>query len=984
MPLSLPGVLGRIFSSATALFQSSQVAGESFPSNVQFGNGNLYISDGSEDLTNPALVYNLPTLYVRTRLGKLGFVLRGESGTTIRNVFELQDYLGNTIFAIQNAGGIYHNDNFKITYGILGPNGLFADIYGHLQLGSNSAIRCSLGPPGNIMRFDDATGELFQRQRNAQQGSWTATNAAWSGHSFYGTDPAGLQFVRTWTAAAAGNIVATTGTGLSGYPVTPGVFYAAMLLTRAATAARSKTLGLLFYDKTGTVIGSATAGTARTDTTTGWTRLDVQAVAPSNAAYCALQQTITGAAGAGEAHYDTCAGIWANLVTSQVTAWNAPFVFRTDTYPPAASAVSACTGNGVSPIVLTIPAGHQFHAGDLVTVSGVGGNTAANQAGVALTAVTATTVTIAGTGNGAYTTGGAVQLNFSVTGAGDGASVGDVFIRADGPSNVVQRFWTCAVAGAPWQQLWVSDPRITANPARLNWYGGSYLQQGVPSDPDYVLPSVSMGMLHNDPPDSVNRGVVSVPPAWNLLSDTSSAQLAGGHAMFTQSVRKKTTGAPYVSKDGMFCFMYGLWDLAAVTSGQGSGVMTQLNATSTGAIVQTLRDMITHARAASILPYTNAAFTLSGGANSGTVAYAYSGGAAGAGGTFRNYTATSGTFTFTIPADFAGTAVSISLLGAVGAFGGVVTWTGTLFTTGGIPNPGTTNTTNLTPASSGSRGRVCTRFKGLSSANAGQTIIGTITSLDSGGTGSVGLDCAYIEGPYPNMVAVLGMPRLPAAAGYSALAGTGSYWNGNSGSTGDGDVTQLNTALQALVAEFDANVFYVDCDSAVQKQAAFFASDGFTLGAFGVHAIASQFITALQAQLPLVNFRNVNHDYHDTSVVPVGGPFTKQGVLTVTTGVSRFYADDYYYITAARASVNTAPTGAAIIVDILKNGVTIFTTSANRPTIAISGFTGVSSAPDIPFVVPGDYLTVNIAQVGSTVAGADLVVSVLGRKVPIP
>ena len=43
-------------------------------------------------------------------------------------------------------------------------------------------------------------------------------------------------------------------------------------------------------------------------------------------------------------------------------------------------------------------------------------------------------------------------------------------------------------------------------------------------------------------------------------------------------------------------------------------------------------------------------------------------------------------------------------------------------------------------------------------------------------------------------------------------------------------------------------------------------------------------------------------------------------------------------IVSVRAMVNTAPTGAAIIVDILKNGTTIWGTNpGNRPTIAISG-----------------------------------------------
>ncbi len=911
MGLTLPGVLGRVFAAAGNLFQSSTLSGEANPSLTVFGDGRVYISDGSEDLTSGTLVYTLPEMYVRARANRLGLVLRGENGGSIRNILELQDFFGAPIFGVGNAGGVYLNDNLKVAFGPNGPNNIFGDIYGHLQLGAQSAIRISSGPPGNMLTFPDATGELFQRARTSQQGSWTATNGTWSALDLgSGLAPTGFRYARQWTAVAAASIVTITGTGTSGYPVVPGTFYAAMVKTRSATVTRSKQLALVFYNAAGSPIGSAFPGTAVTDSTSAWTTVLAQGIAPATAVTCALQLTVTAAA-LGEVHQDTCAGLWSGLTSGQVTAWNPPYVYRMDAF------------GGVS-----------------------------------------------------------------ATGANDGANVGDVFIRSDGPANVVQRFWTNAAAGKPWQQNWVADPRIASSPSRVNWYGGNYLQQGVATDPDYILPSVALGMLHNDPPDSVNRAVVTAVGSWGLLNDASNAQAFGGGAAFTQSVRKKSTGAPYVSKDGMFCFFYGLWDMANVTSGGGSGMMSQVNGYSassggTGsAVVNTLRDMICHARASAILPYTDSHFVLAGNTVSGTVQYAWSGGGPGQGGTFTYWSTTTGaSFTFTVPADFNGGSVAISLLGAAGAFGGSVTWTGPLFSTGGITNPGPTSTSNVSPV--GARARVCVRFKGLSAANAGQTIIGTITALDAGGL--VELDCAYVEGQNPNLTAIFGAPRLPAAAGYVALGGAGSYWNGNAGATGNGDVTTLNTSLQSLVSEFDNACFYVDTDAACQQQAAFFGSDSATLGALGVHAMANQFVQGVQAQLPLVNFRSVNHDYRDTTIVPVGGPFTKQGLLAVTTGVSRFYADDYYYLTGVRASVNTPPQGASVIVDVLKNGSTIFTTTANRPSIA-AGTNSASSAapPDLLFLSPGDYLTVNVVQTGSAVPGADLTVNVLGRKIPIP
>jgi hypothetical protein len=72
----------------------------------------------------------------------------------------------------------------------------------------------------------------------------------------------------------------------------------------------------------------------------------------------------------------------------------------------------------------------------------------------------------------------------------------------------------------------------------------------------------------------------------------------------------------------------------------------------------------------------------------------------------------------------------------------------------------------------------------------------------------------------------------------------------------------------------------------------------------------------------------------------------------------------------------TAPTGADIIVDVNIAGVSIFSTQSNRPTIAAGATTGVSGTPDIRYMPAAQALTVDIDQVGSSVAGADLVIAV--------
>lgn len=97
---------------------------------------------------------------------------------------------------------------------------------------------------------------------------------------------------------------------------------------------------------------------------------------------------------------------------------------------------------------------------------------------------------------------------------------------------------------------------------------------------------------------------------------------------------------------------------------------------------------------------------------------------------------------------------------------------------------------------------------------------------------------------------------------------------------------------------------------------------------------------------------------------PYTSPFRRPIILAATIV--------YVYV-----QVNTAPTGATLNVDILKNGTTIFTTQTRQPRIAISAFSAQNtSAIEVNTLAPGDYLQVAIDQVGSTIAGSDLVVIV--------
>jgi hypothetical protein len=112
--------------------------------------------------------------------------------------------------------------------------------------------------------------------------------------------------------------------------------------------------------------------------------------------------------------------------------------------------------------------------------------------------------------------------------------------------------------------------------------------------------------------------------------------------------------------------------------------------------------------------------------------------------------------------------------------------------------------------------------------------------------------------------------------------------------------------------------------------------------------------------------------------------FAKSGTVATTTEstAARWYNDTGRTLTfvSARASAVTAPTGASLKVDVNVDGTTCFvaTSQVNRPTIAISGNTNKTTTFDsISTIADGSYLSVNIDQIGSTVAGADLTVTIV-------
>ena len=88
--------------------------------------------------------------------------------------------------------------------------------------------------------------------------------------------------------------------------------------------------------------------------------------------------------------------------------------------------------------------------------------------------------------------------------------------------------------------------------------------------------------------------------------------------------------------------------------------------------------------------------------------------------------------------------------------------------------------------------------------------------------------------------------------------------------------------------------------------------------------------------------------------------------LAVSTGEKRLYLQKAYTLKSIHAYVDTAPTGASVNLDILKNG-----TSLQTVSIAAGATKGTQTSLSHS-IAADDYLTVDITQIGSTTAGSDL------------
>lgn len=153
---------------------------------------------------------------------------------------------------------------------------------------------------------------------------------------------------------------------------------------------------------------------------------------------------------------------------------------------------------------------------------------------------------------------------------------------------------------------------------------------------------------------------------------------------------------------------------------------------------------------------------------------------------------------------------------------------------------------------------------------------------------------------------------------------------------------------------------------------------------------AWKFITVIEGFTAWVNDENVLIIYDGAAWVSPGG--SGSGVQSfilacsdetsnLTTGAAKitFRLPYAFTLTEVRASVTTAPTGAAISIDINEGGVSILSTALTIDSTEKTSATAATPAIISDSALADDAeITIDIDQIGSTIAGAGLKVALIG------